>query len=118
MALSLVTIRDFHGPFLKLPTYRCTPTYMRVQPELARPRPRAVVGVHATKCERNTTIHAVDAVVSNLELTCRLLLSFFPVHPKNMKVLSPVEELQRAYLNPRSVRKMERGKLSRTASVR
>ena len=32
-----------------------------------------------------------------------------------MKVLSPVEELQRTYLNPCSVRKLDRGKLSRAA---
>ena len=57
-----------------------------VQPELASARRRAEACIHATKCERNTTLRAVDAVVVwTLELTCRLLGASFQFTPRSWK---------------------------------
>ena len=89
MALSLVTMRDFHGPFLKIPVslhsdvhtraaWTCMPT-------------QAGRGMHSCNKVRAKpkvkTMRAVDAVrvVSNLELTCQLLWASFQFTPRKWK---------------------------------
>ena len=94
MALAQVTMPDFHGPDCR--SYQWSVTLhsdnvtacTRVQPELAStPSPAGREAcIHATKCERNTTMRAVDAVVVwKLELTCRLLGATFQFTPRSWK---------------------------------
>ena len=93
--------------------------WMRVQPELASARRRAEACVHATKCERNTTMRAVVAVVVwKLELTCRLLWASFQFTPRSWTSSILLKSCIARTWNPRSVWKLDRGKLSRAASVR
>ena len=86
MALSLVTMRDFHGPFLKLPVSLHSVVHVRAAWTcMPTPARRAVACIHERKCERNKTMRAVDAVVSNLELTCQLLWASFQFTPRKWK---------------------------------
>ena len=91
---------------------------MRVQPELACARRRAVAQQSASETQPYARFMLLyfGTLISGTDVSTTL--SFFPVQTKITNVLSPVEELQRTYLNPRCVRKMDRGKLSRAGSVR
>ena len=94
MALSLVTMRDFHvhGPIFEVTPVKRDALHSdnvtaaartRVQPELACVR-RAGSPWHAFMRGRNITMHAVDAVVVwNLELKCRLLWASFQFTPRS-----------------------------------
>ena len=110
MALSQVTMRDFHGPdfwsYQWSMTLHSDPILQHARAcSLAWTCMRTPAGRGATKCERNTTMRAVHAVVVwNLELTCRLLWASFQFKPRSWT--SSV------------LLTMDRGKLNRAASVR
>ena len=91
---------------------------VRVQPELACARRRAVAQQSASETQPYAQFMLLyfGTWISGTDVSTTL--SFFPVQTKIMNVPSPVEELERTYLNPHCVRKMDRGKLSWAAPVR
>ena len=84
MALSLVTMRDFHGPDFW--SYQWS---MALHPDKCSLHLHAHAGgpwhafVQQSVTETQPCMRTVDVVVAcNLEFTCRLLSSFFPFYPQ------------------------------------